>query len=147
MKQQRSPFAWILLFILIGIVTMLSKSIAPEGLPVQAYGVRDFLRADNLVVLRLPNTTKSEGLISVTEDSLLIPTDRIAEIRLSSMDFNTIMTFRTRWCQKPSDTQQTVKYVVGLRCQGFTRQFEFSRDQLPPEMLLMLRLTQVAPDQ
>lgn len=112
--------------------------------PIYGYYVRDYLRGDSVLVVRLPETQGSYGLITITEQRIL-ETDRHTTVILSDKDFTTLMQFRSTWCQKLSNVlthaDQTPNYIIGVRCDNrMPRQFEVSQEALPNDIGYLLTL-------
>jgi hypothetical protein len=149
MKQSYSPLAWVALLFLIGLAMITSGRVSPENLPIRPYNVRDYVRGNHLITIRIPYTTESDGLIGVTSDHQLIRSDSDSLRKLADADFALFMAFRDQQCPKPSDiptaTVTTPNYVVGVQCSQGARQYEFAPDALPDEMHLLLRLANQAP--
>lgn len=133
--------------IVVGLVSMifiLGNILLPQKETIYGYYVRDQVRGDNLIAIRLPFTQHATGLVSVTAQHTLIGVDRQTSIALSNQDFAALLQLAAQWCQKPSVTttqaNQTPNYVLGVRCHGLAHQFELPQPALPPEIQQLLIL-------
>lgn len=93
-----------------------------------------------MMLIRLPNTTGSEGIIIIFDDGLLIPpatfAAKIPNMQLPEDTMSHVKILRDQWCKKkpsfPGLRAEAPHYVVGLRCPiAHVSEVRVPADQLP----------------
>lgn len=109
---------------------------------IRGYFMRDYVRGDSLVAVRLPYTSGAEGYINVTVQQTLIGVTGVKSQTLSDEEFQALMHMREEWCQKQdtifTEAEQTPNYILAVQCKPLSRQFELTLNQLPPEIRRLL---------